>query len=530
MATIFPANPSINQIYNGYQWNGTAWKIIDNFTERSQDAVSSLFTHTNHSNVSAVYNDETNQIIFTASATLTQEQIQDSVAPLLNHVNHQNIEVLYDDDNNKLILEAVIPPSKAIISATAPASPQDGEFWFDTDDLRGDVKALKVWNAISSTWEYVSPNLGLSTTNSWTAKNTFNQGVVIGLSSSPSSPVEGQVYYDTTLDTLRIWNGTQWTTVTGGGGGGSAFSLISTDTTQVPAIMFFGAAAPTGGTQNVGDLWIDIDDDAGDTEFIHVGPDAPDTYGAGTLWVDTDEPELPLIYSDEEPPNQTPIEGDFWVDIDDLAGQLVTVRETAPLPSESELWIDTSTEEGLETFTVANVYEGNRSVFNTVADLPNASTHGGMIAYVEQNKSLYVSRVDIPEYTLAATYTISNNGSSNYIINGNSNPPLILQRGKKYIFNINSAGHPFWIKTQPSAGVNFDWYYGVVNNGSDSGSIIFNVPYNAPDNLYYVCQGHEAMSGSITVTGTVALTSSWEKLYPNDAKDQLEVFGYMGLL
>jgi hypothetical protein len=38
------------------------------------------------------------------------------------------------------------------------------------------------------------------------------------------------------------------------------------------------------------------------------------------------------------------------------------------------------------------------------------------------------------------------------------------------------------------------------------------------------------MSGSITVTGTVTLTSSWEKLYPNDAKDQLEVFGYMGLL
>ena len=386
---------------------------IEDFVEKSQDAVASLFTHSNHSNVSATYDDVNNQILFTVSAQLTQEQIQDYISPLLTHANHTNINATYDDENNRIVLQAITEPSKAVMSATAPVNPADGAFWFDTDEYRtGTTRALKVWNALSSTWEYVSSDLSLSTTNVWTAKNTFNQGVIIGLSSAPASPAVGQVYYDTTLQNIRVWSGTQWNSVTGGGGGGAAFQLISTDTTLVPAIMFFGAVAPTSGTQNVGDLWVDIDDDAGSTEFIHVGPDAPSGYGTGTLWVDTDEPELPLIYSDEEPPSQTPIEGDFWVDIDDLAGQLVTVRETAPLPTESELWIDTATEEGLETFTVANVYEGNRSVFNTVEDLPAANTHGGMIAYVEQNKSIYVSRDDIPTYTLAAVYNITNNGTS----------------------------------------------------------------------------------------------------------------------
>lgn len=531
MPTQFPSSPTVGDLFNGYQWNGEAWKLVDNFSERAQDAVSSLFTHNSHNNVTAVYDDENNKIVFTVGATLTQEQIQDFVSPLLSHSNHTNLTATYDDDNNQFILQAVIPPSTAIMSTSAPESPQDGEFWFDTDENRsGNVKALKVWNSTNSSWEYVSSDLSVSSTNVWTAKNTFNQGVIIGLSSAPLSPEQGQVYYDTTLATLRIWSGTQWTTVTGGGGGGSAFSLISTDTSQVPSIMFFGAAEPTTGTYNIGDLWVDIDDDAGSTEFIHVGPDAPDDYGTGTLWVDTDEPELPLIYSDEEPPTYTPIEGDFWVDIDDLAGQLVTVRETAPLPSESELWIDTSTEEGLETFTVANVYEGNRSVFNTLADLPAAETHGGMIAYVEENRSIYISRVDIPEYLLAATYNVTLSEGGKYLINGEEEADLILVRGNKYIFSVNTPGQPFWIKTQPTVGTNFDWYYGITNNGTSSGDIIFNVPYNAPDYLYYISQNEPATGCELTITGQVTLTSTWEKLFPNDAFNQLEGLGYMGLL
>ena len=44
------------------------------------------------------------------------------------------------------------------------------------------------------------------------------------------------------------------------------------------------------------------------------------------------------------------------------------------------------------------------------------------------------------------SYTVTNNGNSNYVIDGSSNPTLNLLRGFTYTFNINASGHPFYIK------------------------------------------------------------------------------------
>ena len=68
MATIFPSNPTLNQVYQGYIWNGEAWKVIDNSVEKAQDDVASLFTHNLHTNVSATYDDANNRIVLSASA------------------------------------------------------------------------------------------------------------------------------------------------------------------------------------------------------------------------------------------------------------------------------------------------------------------------------------------------------------------------------------------------------------------------------------------------------------------------------
>ncbi len=501
---------------------------ITDFTEEVQDAAASLFNHINHNNITVTYDDVNNKIIFTALAQLTEDQVQDFVAPLLTHTNHTNIEASYDDEANQLVLEAIIPPSKAIMSATAPTSPADGDFWFDTDEFRsGTTRALKIWNALTSTWEYVSSDLSLSTTNTWTAKNTFNQGVIIGLNSAPSTPSTGQIYYDTTTFKLRAYNGTSWVNIEGGGGGGAAFDLISTDTTQVPAIMFFGASAPTSGSYSVGDLWVDIDDDAGATEFIHVGPDAPNDYGTGTLWVDTDEPELPLIYSDEEPPSQTPIEGDFWVDIDDLAGQLVVSGETAPNPQEAEYWVDTTTEEGLETFTVKNVYEGNRSVFSIPQNLPDPSTHGGMVAFVESEQQFYVAYSDVPPIQNGLAYTVTLNNNQ-FRINNLTKPTLNIERGKRYAFSVNTPGHPFWIKTKAIVGTNYDYPTGLSANGIQDGIILFDVPYNAPDKLYYVSQNNDDLFGEINITGQISPTGRWEPLVPDVIQENITTLLWMG--
>ena len=68
------------------------------------------------------------------------------------------------------------------------------------------------------------------------------------------------------------------------------------------------------------------------------------------------------------------------------------------------------------------------------------------------------------------------------------------------MINVNADGHPFWIQTS-SGGYNSENVYttGITNGGTQNGTILFEVPYNAPQ-LYYACQYHSSMAGSITVS------------------------------
>ena len=108
------------------------------------------------------------------------------------------------------------------------------------------------------------------------------------------------------------------------------------------------------------------------------------------------------------------------------------------------------------------------------------------------------------------TLNITNSGSGSYTINGSANSTLSFIRGYRYILNINATGHPFWIQTVSGGYSSINIYNtGVTNNGTENGTIIFEVPYDAPTNLYYVCQYHSSMAGSIIVSnsgGTFSLT------------------------
>ena len=108
-----------------------------------------------------------------------------------------------------------------------------------------------------------------------------------------------------------------------------------------------------------------------------------------TLWIDTDEPDLPLIYADEEPPAYTTVEGDFWVDLDDTSGQSILSSTTPPNPEQTEFWLDLTTEEG--EITYSDLFKNNAAQITNFASLPAASLHGGMIAYVSSEASLYVA-------------------------------------------------------------------------------------------------------------------------------------------
>ncbi len=96
-------------------------------------------------------------------------------------------------------------------------------------------------------------------------------------------------------------------------------------------------------------------------------------------------------------------------------------------------------------------------------------------------------------------YYITNSGSGAYSVNGVSNGLIHFKKGKKYKVSINASGHPFWIQTVSGAYSSGNVYStGITNGGTQSGMIFVELPQNAPDTLYYACQYHSSMAGSIS--------------------------------
>ena len=93
-------------------------------------------------------------------------------------------------------------------------------------------------------------------------------------------------------------------------------------------------------------------------------------------------------------------------------------------------------------------------------------------------------------------YTFSGPGLS-----GTENKPtLYLMRGEKYRFAVNASGHPFRIQTTTGAYDSGNQYTdGLTNLGTASGNVEFNVQFDAPDTLYYVCGSHSGMGNVIHI-------------------------------
>lgn len=106
------------------------------------------------------------------------------------------------------------------------------------------------------------------------------------------------------------------------------------------------------------------------------------------------------------------------------------------------------------------------------------------------------------------TFAVSAGSFSAWTIDSTSNPPLTLERGRTYIFDLTgvSAVHPFNINTVNTTGSGSRYNQGVTNNGATGDTdVTFVVPANAPNSLHYNCGNHAAMNGSITVIDPDAL-------------------------
>ena len=122
-------------------------------------------------------------------------------------------------------------------------------------------------------------------------------------------------------------------------------------------------------------------------------------------------------------------------------------------------------------------------------------------------------------------YVLGASGTDHYTFTGKgltgavNDPTLTLSRGHTYIFENRSGGHPFYIKTSiANGGTNDAYNTGVTNNGGGNGTeIVFTVPHDAPDTLYYQCSSHSSMAGQLSISGSVADGSITESKLADDA-------------
>ena len=114
--------------------------------------------------------------------------------------------------------------------------------------------------------------------------------------------------------------------------------------------------------------------------------------------------------------------------------------------------------------------------------------------------SLVAPNVTYNVEAVTGAYVFSGPASGNNVTLGP------LRRGGTYTFDLGSSvsGHPFYLTTDNGASWSTGGYFGeyltgVTGSRSDQGTVVFTVPANAPNTLYYQCGQHSAMRGELII-------------------------------
>jgi hypothetical protein len=154
---------------------------------------------------------------------------------------------------------------------------------------------------------------------------------------------------------------------------------------------------------------------------------------------------------------------------------------------------------------VANLVNSAPNTLDTLKELSDALGADANFATTvstalgDKLNSATAATLYLPLSEPAVDYYITNSGTGSYLVNGVVNGSIHFKKGKKYRIIVNAPGHPFWIQTV-SGGYSSSNVYstGITNSGTDNGRILVELPQSAPDDLYYACQYHSSMAGSIS--------------------------------
>ena len=109
-------------------------------------------------------------------------------------------------------------------------------------------------------------------------------------------------------------------------------------------------------------------------------------------------------------------------------------------------------------------------------------------------------------YAAAGRWVLGASGSDHYTFTGPglghstlNDPTLYLMRGQTYMFENKMSAHPFRIQITSNGSTGAQWNVGVTNNDVSNGVLIFEVPFNCPNTLYYQCTAHPNMGGALNI-------------------------------
>ena len=167
------------------------------------------------------------------------------------------------------------------------------------------------------------------------------------------------------------------------------------------------------------------------------------------------------------------------------------------------------------TFRPANL--SGLSTLTSFSVTTDTASGGGSLSYNNQNGQFTFAPADVGSGgggSGAYEFELTDDGGSNndYLFTNTSyfpggavaDPDLYLRRGETYTFSNISGAHPFQI--QSTAGAGGTAYNTGVTNNNTVGDVIFTVPMDAPNRLYYQCTAHANMGGNIFISGGTELS------------------------
>jgi hypothetical protein len=198
---------------------------------------------------------------------------------------------------------------------------------------------------------------------------------------------------------------------------------------------------------------------------------------------------------------------------------------------------------GFGSLPTAATYEG-MFAYDTTGQRPYVADAGGWVRILDENSSVSAhSDVNITgiaderiliwsssqarfnaipqKINGAAEIDVTNNGSSNYLFDSHysgANPTLYLRGGTTYALKLNVSGHPFHLQTVSGAYSSGNAYTtglthiatdGTVSTGAsallkETGTLYVEVPSGSDTTIYYACQYHSGMAGSIILQDNTA--------------------------